>query len=182
MMNPSLPSLIQDIESARLSFLATLEDVSPAQARFKPSPTSWSLLEIAEHMVRAEQAGLAGMFRAIEGIQQDQAIWEGSSPSAGLSIEEIVANTWQPKEQVPAIAAPQWGGSLHYWKARLRLCTQLVEELIVALAELDPEQVVYPHPISGPMNVVQRLEFLRFHLDRHRSQIERVKAQPDYPH
>jgi hypothetical protein len=40
---------------------------------------------------------------------------------------------------------------------------------------LDPEAIIYPHPISGPLNVKQRMEFLRFHMERHIHQIERIK-------
>lgn len=180
-MNPRLLHLLEEIESARQQFLATLENINPSQARFKPSAQEWSILEIAEHMVRAEQAGVAGMYSVIEEMREGEERWNGISANAGLSIEQIVDKTWQPREQVPNIAAPQWGGSISYWKARLTHCKQLVEDLVAYLGDLDPEKVVFPHPISGPMNVVQRLEFLRFHMDRHRAQMERVKAHPDFP-
>ena len=55
------------IEAARLSFIEAVTGLSNTQARFKPSEEEWSILEITEHMVWAEQIGICGMFRAIEG-------------------------------------------------------------------------------------------------------------------
>jgi hypothetical protein len=46
---------------------------------------------------------------------------------------------------------------------------------------LDPEKVIYPHPISGPLNVLQRMQFLRFHMERHQKQVEQLKYHPQFP-
>ncbi|MFM7671814.1 MAG: hypothetical protein ACKO6Q_04400 [Bacteroidota bacterium] len=35
--------------------------------------------------------------------------------------------------------------------------------------------IIYPHPLSGPLNVYQRLEFLRYHMERHQRQIEGIR-------
>ena len=47
----------------------------------------------------------------------------------GLSIQEIVAKTWQLKEQVPEIAAPIWCGSVNYWITMLKSQSMLLVEL-----------------------------------------------------
>lgn len=138
-------------------------------------------METTEHMVWAEQIGICGMFTAIDGVKKDAPIWEGSSPNDGLSIEEIVENTWKPKEKVPKVAEPRWGGTISYWISSLKNCSFLLLELQQQSQSIDLEKAIYPHPISGPMNVIQRLEFLRFHLERHEAHIERVKAHSNFP-
>ena len=174
-------SLLQSVEQARAAFLAETANLSLQQAQFKPSPEFWSITDITEHIVRAEQIGLAGMWKAILGKKNAQPIWEGDNPNLGLSIEEVVKQTWQEKEQVPEVARPVWGGALGFWRASLESCSLVLQQLMEELGEMSPEEIVYPHPISGPLNVIQRLEFLRFHLERHQAQIQRVKAHPDYP-
>jgi hypothetical protein len=47
----------------------------------------------------------------------------------------------------------------------------MVDQLVPVLDGLDLEVVVAPHPISGPLDARQRLEFLRFHMDLHLRQI-----------
>jgi DinB superfamily len=173
--------LRQGTEQSRDHFLTSVINLTFAQATFQPDPDTWSILAITEHIVRAEQSGVMGMWKALDGVRNGAPVWSGEPIHRGLSIEEVVALTWQPKEKVPEIAAPIWGGSLGYWVAMLKAQHVLLQELAAALDGYDLETILFPHPISGPLDVRQRLEFLRFHLDRHRTQVEQVKSHPDFP-
>jgi len=93
----------------------------------------------------------------------------------------VVARTWQPREIAPEPARPTWGGPLAYWAERLRACRAMVQALAPVLEGLDLERVIHPHPISGPLDARQRLQFLRFHMDRHRDQVARVRAAAGFP-
>jgi hypothetical protein len=82
---------------------------------------------------------------------------------------------------VPESAKPHWGGPLDYWIAALQNGENLLKYMSKALTGLDVKKVIYPHPISGPLNVPQRMEFLKFHMERHQRQIENIKAHPKFP-
>lgn len=168
--------LIEETEHARESFLASIRKLSPDFCIVKPEPEVWSVLEITEHIARAEQSGVMGMWKALDGFRKNEPVWTGEMIHQGLSIEEVVQKTWEAKEKVPEIAAPRWGGSLDYWIATLRSQKYVLQDLGQALTGINIEEVIYPHPISGPLNLRQRLEFLRFHLYRHRDQVERLKS------
>jgi hypothetical protein len=132
-------------------------------------------------MVWAEMGGINGMWKTLEGIKNNKPLWAGEAIHHGLPIEKIIEKTWKEKEQVPEIAKPRWGGPVAYWIAALHGCQHLLESLCLKLEGHDLEQIIYPHVISGPLNVIQRMEFLRFHLNRHQLQIENLKRHPDYP-
>lgn len=172
--------LIHQVEQARSAFIDSIKGLSVQQIEFKPSEQEWSILQITEHLVWAEQIGVCGMFNAIQGIKSQQPIWEGTSPNIGLSIEQIVDKTWQPKEIVPKVAEPRWGGTISFWIASLKNCSALLVELEQMAQGIDLSRAIYPHPISGPMDVIQRLEFLRFHLERHQKQVERLKSHLNF--
>ena len=176
-----LTALINDVEIARQAFLSEVDGLSIVQAQFKPHPEKWSITQITEHMVWAEQVGVMGMWKALQAFSQGTSLWEGSNPNKGLTIEEVVARTWQPKEQVPDVARPQWGGTLAYWRASLGSCAFTLQQLGKALVGQDLHSLIYPHPISGPLSVHQRLQFLRFHLNRHQGQIEKLTQHPQFP-
>ncbi len=177
----SSANLVEVVEQSRNEFLASVAHLTFAQATFQSDPDSWSILAITEHIVRAEQSGVMGMWKALDGIRKGEPVWSGEPVHRGLSIEEVIARTWQPKEKVPDIAVPIWGGSLRYWIAMLKAQRFLLQELVDALDGYDLETILFPHPISGPLDVRQQLEFLRFHLDRHRAQVEQVQSHPNFP-
>ena len=143
----------------------------------------WSAVEITEHLFWAEHGGSWGMWRALQAYRDGTPVWTGEYTNRGRSVEEIVALTWQPKEQVPAIAAPRMGGTLAFWCAALLSLPQPLEAFSEAVASEDPEAVIHPHPISGPLDIGQRFAFLRFHIDRHRGRLQhrfpKLTASPD---
>ena len=180
-MTLAIRKQIDRVNASRDSFLSELGDVSQNQALFRPSQDEWAIMDIIEHIVLAEQVGLNGMIRAIEALQSGRPLWTGNSPNEGLSIEEVVENTWQPKEIVPDVARPRWGGSLTFWTHSLKANAMILEELVSLSKDLDLTKAIYPHPISGPLDVRQRIDFLAFHLDRHQAQISYVKSHVGYP-
>lgn len=171
MISPSpLNALLADVATARNHYLRLVHPLSEQQAHSKPSPAGWSIVEITEHLYWAEQGGIWGMWRALQACRDGKPVWTGEHTNRGQSIEEIVDRTWQPKEQVPAIAAPRMGGTLAFWGASLLSLQQPLEAFSHAIANDDPEAIIHPHPISGPLDIRQRFAFLRFHIDRHRQQ------------
>ncbi len=172
---------ITGIETARNDFIGAVSNLTTDQAQFKPSLREWSIAEVTEHLVWAEQIGIWGMTNAIEGLLAGKPIWSGVSSNDGLSIEEVVHKTWKVKEKAPEVAEPKWGGNLEFWIMNLKNNAFLLRYLASRSNNLDLSMAIYPHPLSGPLNVWQRLEFLRFHLRRHLDQVLRIKSNPEYP-
>ncbi len=171
---PQPAPLLAAIDEARIRYLAEVANFTAEQAHWKPTPDEWSAVEITEHLFWAEQGGLLNLWRTLASAEP---VWVGEPVHAGQPIEAIVARTWREKELVPAVAAPRLGGPLAYWAAMLQSLSHPLQTLGQALVENDLARMTPPHPISGPLDVRQRLEFLRFHLDRHRGQVARLRER-----
>jgi hypothetical protein len=176
-----LDKLKYEVKSARSRFLEMVSSFSFDQGLFKPAPDVWSAAEITEHLVHAEFGGIVGMWKAIDGLRKNDPPWKEKHTNIGLSIEEIVERTWKPREKVPEGAGPRMGGPLVFWADALRSCQAMLERLADELKDKQLQTIVYPHPISGPLDAGQRFEFLRFHMDRHRDQVERLKQHVNFP-
>ena len=174
-------ALIAEVAMARQRFLDGMRGLTYEQRTFRPAVGEWNAEEVTEHLVRAEQSGVYKIWQAAEGVQRGTPVWQGEPVHRGLSIEEIIARTWQPKEQAPDVAVPQWHGPLAFWVASLAACQVALEPLADVLAGMALAQIIAPHPISGPLDADQRLQFLRWHLDHHRRQVEEIKRSPGYP-
>jgi hypothetical protein len=176
-----LIALYSEVENSRQRILDCCSSLSSTQAQYKPDAESWCVSDVVEHLVRAEQGGVNGMWYALEGFRIGKPVFDGAFIHTGKSIEQIIAETWKPKEEVPAGAGPQWGGPLNYWLSLFKHQSGLLKDLMDEIGDTDPEAIVYPHPISGPLNIIQRFQFLRYHADRHFAQIEKILSHPGFP-
>lgn len=175
-MTPDLPEHRNRIALSRRAVLAELDGVSPSQGAWREAEGSWSLQEVVEHLVLAERGGFHLIWAAAEAYRAGTPVWTGDSQNAGRSIEEIIAATWQTKERAPPSAEPEGKWSLGAWASQLRSCDAPLEDLARHLEGLPLDRVIYPHFLSGPLDALQRLEFIRFHMDHHLPQIRRIRA------
>lgn len=175
----TIKELLNHIALSRQQYIHTLTEVNEQQAQWKPTPQTWNAVEITEHLFWAEQGGILGMWKTLLGIREGSISYEQSSLNDGLSIEEIIQRTWQQKEIVPPVAAPRLGGPLSFWLSALGGLQPILETFGQVLTDADLAQKAHPHPISGSMTFGQRLAFLRFHIDRHRLQAERLLSDSD---
>lgn len=172
-----LELLLQAVETARSRYISFLQQLTEEQAHWKPDPETWSAVENTEHLYWAEHGAIWGMWKILQAKREGKPpVWEGKLIHRGLPIEVIIERTWQPKEKVPPIAAPRMGGAVAFWLAALDSLQQPLTKLSQELAGEDFEAIIHPHPISGPLDVRQRFEFLRFHIDRHRNQVADLRA------
>jgi hypothetical protein len=167
--------LLNGVATARQNYLAALANLDEQQAQWKPAPDVWNAVDITEHLFWAEQGGILGMWKTLLGIRAGTVNYENDRPHEGLPIDEIIRLTWKEKEDVPAVAAPRMGGPLAFWASALAGLQPTLEAFAESLTDDDLLLMAHPHPISGPLNFGQRLDFLRFHIDRHRGQVENLK-------
>ena len=167
--------LIESISQARAEYLSEINSLSPRQISHKPSDEVWNAIEITEHLYWAEQNGLVAIYKTIQAKEVGKSVWEGEPVNKGLPIEVIIERTWQIKETVPASAAPRVGGPIDLWTNYLKSLDVPLHGLATKLTDEDLDIMTFPHPISGPFDIRQRLEFLRFHINRHRGQVAALK-------
>ncbi|MBN4072383.1 DinB family protein [bacterium AH-315-F03] len=173
--------LISEVGEARQEVLDAARRFTLEQQSFKPVPGSWSLSEILEHLVLAEHVGINFIWRAVVNYKQGGAVSPNKSPNNGLSIDEIITNTWQLKETAPESATPSLGGPTGFWIVTLESLQSVLEQLGTELKTVNICDVIFSHFLCGPLDAGQRLQFLRFHLDRHLKQIEALENDQDFP-
>lgn len=178
-MASEVESLVQAVEEARRALLATVSSLSADQASFSPA-NGWSINEILEHLYLAEISGVTKIWSASDDHRAGKS-WVGDSTNRGKSIEQVVDETWKEREEAPPIATPHIGGPLACWVAALGSLTPVLAQLARQLEGQPLDEIVFPHFLSGPLDARQRLEFLRFHLERHATQVERVRRDPGFP-
>jgi hypothetical protein len=176
-----IDELVAAVERARADYTSLVDGLSYEQGAFSTSAGAWSIAQITEHLYHAELGGINLIWKAADAVRRGDAIFRGPSQNEGLSIEQVVERTWRPREVSPDSALPRVGGSIRFWAAALRSGALLLAELPHPLRGLELQQVIYPHAISGPLDARQRLQFLRFHMERHRAQVASIVDHPEFP-
>ena len=181
-MNEST-SLINEIRQARDRMVDTVRNLTEPQAQFKPDEESWSVVEVLEHLVIAENGTLNKVWKAAEAHRRGESVWTGEPTNKGLSFDEIAARTWKPKEKAPSQGViPRKGGPLAYWMSCMAANQAILEDLEKQLEGLALSEIIcHPHSISGPLDARQRLQFIRFHIDWHLKQIKSLKGYKTFP-
>jgi hypothetical protein len=170
-----MASKLEEIRAARAELLLELRGLTTEQGAWRPDGR-WSLQHVVEHLVLAERGGFDLIWRAAEAFRAGTPVWVGESENAGVVIEDIVARTWKPRETAPPSAEPTGSGSLAQWMAHLESCDALLRHLPAHVEGLPLERVIYPHFLCGPLDALQRLDFIRFHMQHHLPQVERIKS------
>ncbi len=176
-----IATYIAEVAAARRQVVLAVHDLTFAQQSFHPGPAEWSPCQVVEHLVLAEHGGIIRLWQAADGVRQGKPVWNGEPIHRGLLIEEIISRTWKPQEQAPPNATPQTDGPLAYWVACLQACQAVLEDLGDGMQGLDLTMVIAPHFLSGPLDAIQRLQFLRWHLHHHLGQVEELKEAPEFP-
>lgn len=166
--------LVKEVATARALYIDLISRVSETDALWRPHPDAWNITDITEHLFWAEHGGIVGMWKTLYAIRNGTLERRYASVHENMPIEEVIAMTWQPKEKVPEVAAPRMGGPLSFWRISLNGLQEPLNAFGNDLQEDELRVQAHPHPISGPMDFQQRLEFLRFHINRHQDQVSHL--------
>jgi len=176
-MVPRAAELYGDLETRKSRFVTTLQGLSTEQLEYRPTPEAWTAVQVGHHLAIAEQ-------RSADSIKKHRGMRSGKRSvrfRVGNALLWLVLKTGlRVKNPVPE-AAPDpemdLDRLLDVWdKARTDLKAILAET-----KERGLEYAAYKHPIAGPWNVEQALEFLVAHLDHHLRQLDRIRQNPSFP-
>ena len=170
----AVAELLADIARVRREVLSRIESMAPETVMRAPAGDAWSVAEITEHLVRAEDYGIIGLWSAIP--TADESPTPLPEELASRTIDEVFLDLPDRVDAPPPVEPKSGGRPVAYWVARLRSHEALIEELAGAMQVAGLDRVIYPHHIAGPLNGAQRLQFFRWHLERHLAQIDRTIA------
>ena len=165
--------LLHEVEEARSRILDRVASFEAQALHARPDPDAWSVAEVIEHLARAEEYGLRGLWGVVERLDRGDAVQELDPALARRSIAEVFAGAPERIDAPTAVVPSHEGRPAGYWLARLRGNEALLAELGQAIRRVGLGRVVYPHFMAGPLGGRQRLQFFRWHMDRHLGQIDR---------
>ena len=164
------------LEETRTRFLKSIEGLSDAQWKYKPSPETWSIAEVAEHIAISESTILTL-------VQTKMLAAPGPKAEERHPDEKIIAGVVDrtSKFQAPEMLRPanKYATKDDLVKDFNASRDKTIE--FVKTAKEDLRAHGGPHPVLKTLDAHQWILLISAHSARHTAQIEEVKASAGYP-
>jgi uncharacterized damage-inducible protein DinB len=166
-------------ERAHARFMDAVSNLSESQANFRPDENQWTIAEIVEH-VSIVNDGFLRLTHKL--LKEAESAPRPSKADLNLGHTALDENgQHQGKLQAPERVRPRGGARVEDSLAKMRASLDGLAEIRPRLEAVDLSEQVFPHPALGPINAYQWMVLLGEHVDRHRGQIERLKATAGFP-
>ncbi len=160
-------------------YLSAIENLTPAQWRYRSTPFRWSVGEVAEHIVLTEMALFSSVERAL--ASPANADWEAKTAGKAQFIERVMP-TRAGRAQAPIEVRPT--GKL----TRDEVIRKFKEFRAKAMAftektdlPLKAHTLDHPFPVFSTLSAYDWLIYVPLHTMRHNKQIAEVKSSAGYP-
>jgi hypothetical protein len=157
------------IERKRIALLGEVAMLDEAQLTVRPVPDKWSIREIVEHLVLAED-DVVGDFSTPDARDAQP---RGIGNHVRYVIVLFVLRFRIPVKAPSTAMLPTGGRSLAELRETWDDHHDRLRSFVAGLTREGASRAIFRHPISGPLSVSQALLMLDAHLDSHIHQVRR---------
>jgi uncharacterized damage-inducible protein DinB len=180
MIYHTISDILAANEQSQARFAAAVSNLSEAQANFRPEENQWTIAEIVEHVGIVDSNCLRLTHKLLKEAESAP-----KPPAADLNLghTSLDENGHHHPGPFPAPerVRPQGGVRIEDSLEKMRTALAGFAEIQSRLEAVDLSEQMFPHPFLGPINAYQWMVLLGEHEDRHRGQIERLKATAGFP-
>ena len=162
---------------SRQTLLEAVQGVTEQQARWKPAPERWSILEYVEHLAVSDDALVALVERSLQSPSRPETDIERRAR------EQKIRETLMPRgaNRAPDMLKPNARfGSLAEALAAFREARQRTMEFTRNTQE-DPRSHFAPHTVLGPLDGYQWLVGNARHAESHAGHIREIRNLTNFP-
>ena len=168
-MNEKLTKKVENFDNKRNALLDEISSLDEAKLNARPFEGKWSVLEIVEHLVKAEREVMGGLADYAELKDRKQSFKNGllyrivmTVLKLGIPVK-VPSKTMLPHNEFTfAELRERWDENQDWFRG-----------YIETLGENDLQKAVFMHPVSGPITLEQAIDMSHLHLDNHTGQIKK---------
>ena len=167
------------LKDTEKNFLSSFDHLSDAQLNFKQAPDRWSVMEVAEHVTKAEDMFNQMITQQVMTSPADPSKQKDVAGKESMLLEKV------PDRSVKA-QAPEALKPTGQWKTKDELIQHFKETRAKNIAYMkehyaDMRTHFLDAPPPGLLDAYQWMLFMGAHSKRHTAQIAEVKADPNFP-
>ena len=169
-MLPRLKRRFSAIEQQRSALVTALRGHDPEALAFKPAPESWSVVEVVEHLVIAEELSLKALEKP---LPPDRGSLLRSTFRINLirgAFRYLSVRVKAPSARLMPTGTAALSDLLNRWDAARTRLGMVVE----AITPATRSERRWRHPLAGWLTTEQWLAFIYSHVAHHQKQMGRI--------
>jgi uncharacterized damage-inducible protein DinB len=201
---PFLANEIEALQRVRTETLRLVEGLSQEEFDWSPARDKWSIGEVLDHLLRAEQFFQRDLERFAEGAEarrpvhirhsfRDLDIGPSFIPRSllpALDLPLTLATIFLPAAVLnaltasrlfpirnPSVAEPRRGRAAEVLRRELQDTVRRTIEVLERLSLRDAVEMTVSHPLLGTRNIPELIRFIVLHERRHQGQIADLKQR-----
>ena len=171
-MLPEFSDLWTKIETRHQEIFDLIDELTPEQLLFKPEPNRWSILQVLQHVILGAQG-----LRRSEGELRDNPLREILKPGEMVKVVMDVLINDVPVDVPDPSMEPDGELTVEELRVIWEKDRRGVAALLETVTAENHEQVMFSHAAAGPLTTLQMLEVAEAHIETHRRQIDRIRAE-----
>jgi hypothetical protein len=172
----ALDALVHDLDAVRAEVLREADDLSQAQADWRPTADDWSVGEILHHLSLAE----INTGKLTSKLLKDTGSAVAPYPPDLTGFAPLPA--WPPgPREAPPVVRPEKGHPIGQLLQDMRAARERSRQSLERLAAVDPRTFTWRHFTLGEMDLGQWWKLQAHHDRDHLQQIRRIKKTPGFP-
>ena len=175
-IGPRIAEILDTLETELTDCRAAVASVPEASRTARPMPDRWSVAEVLEHLAMVEETIMKASARQLAAAREAGLGRETETSSVGHLLPPArVANREAPLI-APERLRPKGLDAVAAWVAIENVRARF-REFVTSCDGWALEQVSFPHPVLGPLNLYQWFLFAAGHQTRHAAQIREIAQQ-----
>lgn len=166
----SIQEQLRSIEMKRMSLMERVFGMELGLSTVRPRPDKWSILEIVGHLVRFEGNVLGHLGELEPRRHRKRNLKDRTRYLAAMFILRFDIPARVPS---PAMI-PKGDRGVGLLQAQWEINHSMLRKWIAASDQRVLRQLLFSHPVAGPVTMAESLRMLEVHLDRHIRQINAI--------
>ncbi|MFN7117073.1 MAG: DinB family protein [Saprospiraceae bacterium] len=173
-MNQKISAQLQQIDTKLNKLLSDLQQYSDEKLNHKPTPESWSVVQVLQHLMLVENASAKYVQKKLSYNPKL------SKVNLGTAWRMLILKSynWLPIK----LKAPSYVNENNFAEqavladvaAKWQEQRRQLRDYLATLPDTIYDKEVYKHPLAGRLSLNGMLQFYEGHFDRHYKQIQRL--------
>ena len=173
MMLANIQEKFERLTQQRQTLLQHLDSLSPEALSFKAGPDRWSITEVVEHLVIAEDDFLKQVTTKKTSPHLDP---ESRSPEKYQRVIKVMERDI-PVDVPHESMEPDGQFSLEELLGKWDDIRKKIKGFLGEINSENKDDMVYQHPYVGRLDIAETLHFIDVHFDNHVRHIDKILAQ-----